>query len=167
MNSITRLRCFRIAKLISNKKCFTSLKTPIILSAKRTIFSSFINRTRYFTEDHIWVSVNDVSVAGTLGVTDYVQNHLGEIVYCELPEVGTVGQNDTIGTLESVKAASDIFSPVSGDIVKVNELLNTNPSLVNQSPMSEGWIAKIKLSDVRELDQLMDEDNYIKYTEEL
>ncbi len=112
-----------------------------------------------YSETHEWIDVD--GEIGTVGVTDYAQNELGEIVYVELPEVGkTVDAGEEAVILESTKAAADIYSPVSGVIVAVNEQLNLNSELVNQSPMKKGWLYKIKLVDPDELEDLMDEDDY-------
>lgn len=120
----------------------------------------------YYTKDHEWVRVEHKT--GTVGITDYAQRKLREIIYVELPNVNTkVKQKETIATVESVKATSDIYSPVSGKIVEVNIRLADNPELINESPYEDGWIAKIELSDERELDNLMDSDEYRRYIESL
>lgn len=112
-----------------------------------------------YTKDHEWVSV-DGDIA-TVGITDHAQNALGDIVFVELPEVGaSFGEGDDAAVVESVKAASDVYAPVSGEITEVNSDLESDPSLVNSSPMDAGWFFKIKLSDASELDELMDEDGY-------
>ena len=104
---------------------------------------------------------------GTIGITNHAQEQLGDVVYVDLPEVGdTVEKDDTMGAVESVKAASDIYSPVSGEVLEVNEALNDEPALVNSSAEADGWMAKVKLSDTAELDSLMDADAYAKFCEE-
>merc|ERR1719482_2616546 len=98
---------------------------------------------------------------GTIGITNFAQDQLGDVVFVDLPEVGsTVEKDDTMGAVESVKAASDIYSPVSGEVTEVNEALNDEPALVNTAAEDAGWMAKVKLSDVAELDSLMDADAY-------
>ena len=114
-----------------------------------------------YTSDHEWVTVKD-NIA-TVGITDYAQNALGDIVFLESPAIGTVfAKQETLGAVESVKAASDIYAPLSGEIVGVNEKLENEPSLLNSSPLEDGWIVKIKLSDLAELDSLLKEDEYMK-----
>ena len=115
--------------------------------------------TTKYSEDHEWISVDDD--IGTVGITNHAQSQLGDIVFVELPEVGsTLEAGDEAGVVESVKAASDLFTPVSGKIVKVNEALDVEPSLANSDPTGDGWFFKIKLSDADELNSLMDEASY-------
>lgn len=112
-----------------------------------------------FTSSHEWIEVIDG--VGTVGITDYAQNELGEIVFVELPELGaTLSKGDEAIVLESTKAAADVYSPVSGDVISINESLGENPEKVNEAPMSDGWLFKIKLSDLSECDALMDETKY-------
>ena len=112
-----------------------------------------------FTEEHEWVRVEgDVA---TVGITEHATEQLGDLVFVELPEVGaTLAKGDTAGTVESVKAASDVYAPVSGEVIEVNEAITENPEKVNEDPMGEGWFFKMKLSDPSELDSLMGEDAY-------
>jgi len=112
-----------------------------------------------FTETHEWVKVEN-NVA-TIGVSQYAQEELGDIVYVELPEVGkSVNAGEEAAVLESTKAAADVYSPLSGKIIEVNESLSDASELVNQSPESKGWIFKIELSDPVELDKLMSAEDY-------
>lgn len=115
--------------------------------------------TTKYSEDHEWISVDgDI---GTVGVTEFAQEQLGDVVFVELPEVGaTVASGDEAGVVESVKAASELYSPVSGEITETNGALEDEPGTVNSDPMGEGWFFKIKLSDPAELDGLMDEAAY-------
>ena len=115
--------------------------------------------TTKYSEDHEWISVDgDI---GTVGITNHAQSQLGDIVFIELPEIGsTVEAGGEAGVVESVKAASDLFTPVSGKIVEVNEALDGEPGLANSDPTGNGWFFKIKLSDANELDSLMDEASY-------
>jgi glycine cleavage system H protein len=112
-----------------------------------------------YTKDHEWIKVEgDVA---TVGITDYAQNELGDIVYIEVNTVGeTLEQEETFGTIEAVKTVSDLFMPVSGEILEFNEELEGNPELANKEPYGAGWIIKIKLSDLSELEQLLDADAY-------
>lgn len=112
-----------------------------------------------YTEDHEWIRVE--GGVGTVGITDHAQEQLGDIVFVELPEVGrSVGKGDESGVVESVKAASEIYAPVSGEIVEVNAALVDAPQTANTDPAGAGWFYKIKLSDPGELDGLMDEAAY-------
>ena len=115
-----------------------------------------------YSKDHEWVLVDgDV---GTVGISDYAQDQLGDVVYVELPEVGrTVAQNEEAAVVESVKAASEVYAPVSGEVVEVNQALEDDPALVNGEPTGEGWFLKLRLSAPGELDGLMDEAAYADY----
>lgn len=117
-----------------------------------------------FSKEHEWIAVEgDV---GTVGITNHAQEQLGDVVFVDLPEVGSnVDKDGEAGVVESVKAASDIYSPVSGEIVEVNEELDADPSLVNSAAETDGWIFKIKLSDAGELGDLMDEAGYKAFIE--
>ncbi len=121
---------------------------------------------RKYTEDHEWVEVD--GDAGVIGISEYAQEQLGDVVFVELPEVGKVlDRGDEVAVVESVKAAAEVYSPVGGEVLEVNEDLNGDPSLVNTDPFGDGWFAKLKLSDPDELDELMDEDTYKKFVEGL
>lgn len=120
-----------------------------------------------FTKDHEWIQMEDDEI-GVVGITDYAQDQLGELVYVELPEVDQeFGIGSDAVVIESVKAAGEVKAPVSGTIVEVNESLVDEPGKVNSDPMGEGWFVKMRVSSVGELDDLMDEDAYKEYTEEL
>ena len=120
-----------------------------------------------FTRDHEWIQMEDDGTA-TVGITDYAQDQLGELVYVELPEVDQeFGAGSDAVVIESVKAAGEVKAPVSGTIVEVNESLVDEPEKVNSDPMGEGWFIKMKVTDPGELDELMDEDAYKEYTDEL
>ena len=116
-------------------------------------------------QDHEWIKVEgDI---GTIGITNHAQDALGDVVFVDLPDVGLeVEQNETMGAVESVKAASDIYSPVSGEVTEVNEALNDDPSLVNSAAEGDGWMSKVKLSNPSELDGLMDEAAYTAFCAE-
>ena len=112
-----------------------------------------------FTEDHEWVSV-DGDIA-TIGISDYAQGQLGDVVFVELPEVGrALAKGDEAAVIESVKAASEVYAPLTGEITAVNEALDGAPATVNEDAMGAGWFVKMKLSDASELDELMDEAAY-------
>jgi len=118
----------------------------------------------YYTNDHEWVRVDGSE--GAVGITDYAQGELGDIVFLNLPEVGAnVKQNSVLGTIEAVKAAVDLYAPVSGEIVAVNGLLDQQPELINQMPYEDGWIVKIMIKDMEELDTLMKADAYRELVE--
>lgn len=123
--------------------------------------------TLFFTEEHEYILVDDDGI-GTVGISEYAQKQLGDIVYVETPEAGTAFESgDEAGVVESVKIASEIYSPVSGEVVEVNEVLADNPSLVNEDPLGDGWFFKIKLSDESELEDLKDEAEYQEFLDEL
>lgn len=112
-----------------------------------------------YTEDHEWIRVEGAT--GTVGITDHAQEQLGDIVFIELPEVGrTVAKGDETGVVESVKAASEIYAPVSGEIVEINEALVDAPQTVNTDPAGAGWFYKIRLAEPGQIDGLMDEAAY-------
>ncbi len=112
-----------------------------------------------YTKDHEWVRVEgDTAV---VGITDFAQSELGDIVYVEVETEGeTLDQHEVFGTVEAVKTVSDLFLPVSGEIVEFNTNLEANPELVNSDPYGEGWIIKVKISDASQLDELLDADGY-------
>lgn len=113
-----------------------------------------------FTDDHEWVVAEDDGTA-LIGITDYAQEQLGELVFIELPEVGAeVEKGEAVAVIESVKSASDLLMPVSGEVIEVNEELDADPGIVNEDAMGAGWFLKVKLSDESELDDLMDEATY-------
>lgn len=114
---------------------------------------------RKYTEDHEWVEVSGEN--GVIGISDYAQEQLGDVVFVELPAVGKVlDQRDEAAVVESVKAAAEVYTPVSGEVIEINEELNNDPSLVNSDAFGEGWFAKLRLTDPTELDDLMDESAY-------
>ncbi|MFM6950982.1 MAG: glycine cleavage system protein GcvH [Novosphingobium sp.] len=122
--------------------------------------------TRYFTQDHEWIDVDGTS--GTVGITDYAQSQLGDITYVDLPAAGTtVKKGDAPCVVDSVKAASDVYSPVSGTITEANDALGDAPETVNTDPETGGWLFRIDLSDTAELDGLMDKAAYDAYVAEL
>ena len=122
--------------------------------------------SRYFSKDHEWIEIaGDI---GTVGITDYAQAQLGDITFVELPEVGSsVSKGDSVSVVDSVKAASDVYTPVSGEVTEVNEALGDAPETVNTDAAGSGWLFKVKLSDPGELDALMDEAAYSAYVAEL
>ncbi len=119
----------------------------------------------HYTQSHEWVRIDgDV---GTIGITDYAQKELGEIVYLELPEVGHVfNADEEFGTVESVKAVSEMFTPLSGEIVEVNKAAIGEPGIVNDDPFGDGWLIKMKLSTDEEVGKLMSAEDYASYVQE-
>jgi glycine cleavage system H protein len=119
-----------------------------------------------YSEEHEWVTVE--GKIATVGITDYAQKALGDIVFVESPVMGSeINQGDETGVVESVKAASDIITPVSGEVVEVNEDLEAAPNTVNTDPTGDGWMFKVKLSDAEELDGLMNDKEYKAHCESL
>ena len=115
----------------------------------------------YYAASHEWLKIGDDGIA-TVGISDFAQSELGDVVYVELPETGaTVNAKDEVSVVESVKTASDIYSPVSGEIVAVNDSLDDSPELVNSGPYEAGWIYKIKLSNDAEIDELLSAEDYL------
>lgn len=115
-----------------------------------------------YTKEHEWIRV-DESV-GTIGITDHAQKELGDIVYVELPKPGDhVAANEAFGTVESVKAVSEIYSPVSGEVTAVNPKLQNNPEMLNADPHGEAWLVRVRLTDRREIEKLMTADEYEAY----
>ncbi|RIA37574.1 glycine cleavage system H protein [Hephaestia caeni] len=122
--------------------------------------------SRYFTEDHEWVDVDGDT--GTVGITDYAQGQLGDIVFVDVPDEGkTFAKGDDAAVVESVKAASDIYAPVSGSVIEGNAALGDTPGLVNEDAEGEGWMFRLTLSDPGELDGLMDEAAYEAFVAKL
>ena len=116
--------------------------------------------TTMYTPDHEWINIEDHEAA-TVGITHHAQDALGDVVFVDLPAVGaTFAQGDVAGVVESVKAAADIFMPVTGEVVEVNEALRADPALANSDPMGEGWFFKVKVTDMAQFDGLMDPPGY-------
>jgi glycine cleavage system H protein len=122
--------------------------------------------TLKYTRDHEWVQAADGGMA-TVGITVHAQDALGDVVFVDLPEVGkSYSQGDVAGVVESVKAAADVFMPITGEITEVNEALRADPSLANSAPETEGWFFKMKISDASQLDALLDATTYQKFADE-
>jgi glycine cleavage system H protein len=118
---------------------------------------------RKYSQEHEWVQIEGEN--GVVGVTDFAAAELGDVVFVELPETGSeFSQGDTVGTIESVKAVADLYIPVSGEIVEVNQEVVDSPEMVNKDPMGDGWLFKVKLNDPSELDQLLDANGYSELT---
>ena len=119
-----------------------------------------------YTEEHEYLAKTDQDDVYNVGITDYAQGELGDIVFVELPEAGeSFGKGDAFGTVEAVKAVSDLYMPVAGEVVEVNEGLNDDPSQVNSDPYGDGWMIRIKVTNPSDLDDLMDADAYAGHIE--
>ena len=114
-----------------------------------------------YTDDHEWVSIkDDIAI---IGITDFAQSELGDIIFVEFPDTGmSINQKDSVGTLEAVKTVADIYSPLTGEVIEVNDNLESSPELINEDPYEEGWILKIKISKKDELDGLLSNSDYEK-----
>jgi len=121
---------------------------------------------RKYSQDHEWVEVEGET--GLIGISDYAQEQLGDVVFVELPDVGKMlDRGDEVAVVESVKAAAEVYAPVGGEVIEVNDALNGDPSLVNTDAFGDGWFAKLRLTDPADLDELMDEAAYKTYCEGL
>jgi len=122
-------------------------------------------RDKLYSKDHEWVSVQD-NIA-TIGITDYAQHELGDVVFVDLPEVGdSFEASEPFGSVESVKAVSEIFCPVSGEVIEVNATLDANPELINESPHDRAWMIRIRMANPDELKELMNAEAYEEYLQE-
>eukprot|EP00238_Polyblepharides_amylifera_P005460 CAMPEP_0196579044 /NCGR_PEP_ID=MMETSP1081-20130531/16471_1 /TAXON_ID=36882 /ORGANISM="Pyramimonas amylifera, Strain CCMP720" /LENGTH=160 /DNA_ID=CAMNT_0041898479 /DNA_START=112 /DNA_END=594 /DNA_ORIENTATION=- len=136
----------------------------LVLRSLSRPYSTPVPTDRVYAESHEWCKT--VDGVATIGISDFAQSELGDVVFVDLPEVGAdVAKKETFGVVESVKAASDVYSPVSGEVLEVNTELTSTPSLVNSSAFEDGWMMKVKLSDPSELDSLLDGTAYAKSIE--
>jgi glycine cleavage system H protein len=118
-----------------------------------------------YSKDHEWIQVQDN--VGTIGITDYAQHELGDVVYVDLPEVGDAFEaNEPLGSVESVKAVSEVFCPVGGEVTEVNSKLEENPELINESPHQKAWMVKVRLTSPEELKELLSSEEYEEYLQE-
>jgi glycine cleavage system H protein len=112
-----------------------------------------------YTKDHEWLRIEGQT--GVVGITDFAQSELGDVVYVEVPEIGvSIEQGKSFGTIEAVKAVSDLFAPINGELVEVNALCKDHPEKINQDPYGEGWLIKIRIADTGQIDQLLDVNAY-------
>ncbi|KAL0968331.1 hypothetical protein UPYG_G00265520 [Umbra pygmaea] len=165
--------CVMLRCLSSNFSCSLSLLSrsaqipPTRLVPRAYLLQTLSTTTRLssalkFTDKHEWIRVE--GNVGTVGISKFAQEALGDVVYCGLPEVGLqLEQADEFGALESVKAASELYSPLTGEVIEVNQLLADNPGLVNKSCYEDGWLMKMTVAKPEELDALMDEKAYERY----
>jgi len=120
----------------------------------------------YYSKDHEWVKIE--GDRATVGITDFAQKQLGDVVYVEMPQVGSSLEfHQSLGVVESVKAVSDIYCPISGDVIEVNEGLNDSPELINEDPHGKGWIVRLRIKDESEVEKLMSVSEYEKFLEGL
>jgi len=145
---------------ISSRFCRSDLRT-----AHKYLHTTRVTANKLYSDKHEWVElVDNSSVQAKVGITQYAADALGDVVYAQLPEVGQeLGLGDECGALESVKAASEIYSPVSGTVVASNERVEDKPALINSSAEAEAWLFQLELSNVKELEGLMDKDKYQKF----
>ena len=112
-----------------------------------------------FTKEHEWLDIDGDEAQ--VGITDFAQGELGDIIFVELPEIGdSFNKDDVFGTIEAVKTVADLFMPVSGEIISINNIIEDNPEMINSNPLDDGWIIKIKLTDKSEIDTLLDHNKY-------
>ncbi|KAM9625049.1 glycine cleavage system H protein, mitochondrial [Morphnus guianensis] len=155
---VLALRCPRFSLLLPPPPPLP----PRVPAARRLATSSLVLSARKFTDKHEWISVENG--IGTVGISNFAQEALGDVVYCSLPEIGTkLSKDDEFGALESVKAASELYSPLAGEVTDINAALADNPGLVNKSCYQDGWLIKMTVENPAELDELMNEDAYEKY----
>jgi len=120
----------------------------------------------FYTKEHEWIKIENN--LGEIGITDYAQNALGDVTFVELPKIGDkIKQFEPFASIESVKAVSDVYAPMSGKVIKINEKLSTSPELINKSPYEEGWLIVIEIADKKEKENLMSAKDYKKYLEEI
>ncbi|XP_039258690.1 glycine cleavage system H protein-like [Styela clava] len=158
-------RVLIVSKNILQRKFNQPLTSTSVGFVKRSLHISSRSLTTYFTKEHEWIDVKDG--IGTIGITEHAQDQLGDLVYCELPAIETeFSKGDEMAVIESVKAASDLYSPVSGKVVEVNKKLEDEPQLINESARGEGWILKMEVLDNDELKDLLNEDEYKRFLTE-
>ncbi|THX29626.1 glycine cleavage system H protein [Aureobasidium pullulans] len=164
MASIAR-SVFRRSLAVSSKPAFSCRIPNAAVSRPFSARSAAL--AKKYTQDHEWIELSPDNKTGTIGISTYAANALGDVVFVELPTTDLeVSANDTIGSVESVKSASDIMTPVAGVIVEANAVLEEKPGTINKSPEGDGWIAKIEVRDVKEVEGLMDAEAYKAFTEE-
>ncbi len=115
-----------------------------------------------YTKEHEWIKIEGKT--GVIGITDYAQGELGDIIYVDIPSADSIKQGESFGTIEAVKTVSDLFAPVSGKILEIHSAVNDNPASVNQDPYGEGWIIKVEIADLKEVEKLLGAKEYKKLT---
>jgi glycine cleavage system H protein len=150
------LLCGHVAK-IQNLKALLQIELFILFLLKNTVMS--IPANLKYTKEHEWILIEGETA--TIGITDFAQSELGDIVYVEIETVGeTLSKDEVFGSVEAVKTVSDLFMPVSGEILEFNDALEGNPEAVNKDPYGDGWMIKVKISDITELESLLDAEAY-------
>ncbi|EFN79759.1 uncharacterized protein LOC105187542 [Harpegnathos saltator] len=140
-------------------------RTPLLTAIRSITTTRYLRTERWYTDKHEWVTVD--GKVGTVGISDYAQEALGDVVYVQLPDVGsTIKKGEECGALESVKAASELISPVSGKVIEKNESVESKPSLINTSCYKDGWLFKVELSEKDEVKSLMNEESYNTFLKE-
>lgn len=146
----------------SSVRAATPLVRPCVLSRSTLLTRTIV--TKRYTKAHETISYDSDTKLGTVSITDYAQKQLGDVVFVELQAVGTkLEAGEPLGAVESVKAASDIYAPVSGTVKELNSVLEGSPSLLNTAPETEGWLCKIELSDPSQVEGLLDEKAYVEF----
>ncbi|TMW54215.1 hypothetical protein DOY81_000714 [Sarcophaga bullata] len=152
----------KLARVFQQSAGLLKQSTKTVQNFRHLSLTGVYNAERRFTDKHEWVSFE--GNVGIVGISTYAQEALGDVVFAQLPDPGTVlKQHDECGALESVKAASEVYSPVSGEVTDKNNAVEDSPSLINTSCYDEGWLFKIKLTNTAELDKLMTEDQYKEF----
>ncbi|CAD5118494.1 DgyrCDS7191 [Dimorphilus gyrociliatus] len=152
-------------KLVSYAKCRPLIPQSKVLLRSYTLSATKLANDRYFTKDHEWVTVDGGEA--TVGISDHAQTNLGEIVFVQLPDVSSeFSLGEECGALESVKAASDIICPLSGKVFAKNSAVEDDPTKINQSPYDDGWLFKLEMTNTKEVEELMNEDEYHKFLKE-
>ncbi|CED84353.1 Glycine cleavage system H protein (lipoate-binding) [Phaffia rhodozyma] len=156
--------------MLATLRPFAFRAIPSIRAAAfhKQAFASYSYRTivTRYTNDHEWASLDKATNLATVGITDYAQKALGDVVFVELPNIGeTVAQGDECGSIESVKAASEVYAPLSGTVHEVNSQLDDSPSLINKSSQEKGWLFKLRLTNPEEFEELLDEAGYKALTD--
>ena len=142
------------------------LARRVLTVARQTQAQRSLATITRFTKSHEYVTIDDQTLIGTVGISDFAQSKLGDVVFVELPEAGkTFKQNDAFGSVESVKAASDVYMPIDGKVLERNDKIEASPGLVNQSALTDGWFIKIKANDLKQLSGLLDAKAYEKHCE--
>ncbi|XP_057333953.1 glycine cleavage system H protein [Microplitis mediator] len=157
-------RQFKNISCVKTIKYFTRDNCQLIKSIAhaRTIATTSTLAERWYTDKHEWIELNNN--IGTVGISNYAQDALGDVVYAQLPDVGSsIKKDEEVGALESVKAASEIISPITGKVIEKNTAVENKPGLINTSPYKDGWLFKVQVDDVDEIKSLMDEKSYEEF----
>ncbi|CAH8858255.1 unnamed protein product [Trichobilharzia szidati] len=163
-NCVGYIKCNKQTQLDFISEMYSLVCRPVNIMTRRTIISTNyrLMSNVYYTKKHEWIKID--GNLGVVGITKYAEQKLGDIVYVELPVVGDkINANDQCAVVESVKAVGEVYSPASGTVVEVNTTVEKNTKIINKSPMDDGWLFKLQLSDVSQLKNLLSEENYNKF----